>query len=166
MDYFGCLERAPSSPCLVKIRTALPQHLMFYFLLLDICVVAVTKAAARRRRPPVNVDDMFFTVSLDRFSFPSGHCTRSFSLAFIAYDRSPDSYILCTLLFIWATLVSSSRVALGRHHVGDILGGVVIAYVQSLLMVQLFWLSPETAVWIGSSFFGDEGTGIHDSQEL
>ncbi|KJE95843.1 hypothetical protein CAOG_06247 [Capsaspora owczarzaki ATCC 30864] len=50
-------------------------------LALDLVVVGLVKAIVRRPRPSYNVDDMFATVSVDRFSFPSGHTTRVAMLA-------------------------------------------------------------------------------------
>ena len=51
-------------------------------LIMDIVVVAVVKAITRRRRPVANKDsEMFVAVSVDKFSFPSGHCTRAVMLS-------------------------------------------------------------------------------------
>ena len=65
-------------------------------LILDIVVVAVTKAFTRRRRPAQNINDNFLEVSVDKFSFPSGHATRAILLAiFFTY-----LYPLPLLLFV------------------------------------------------------------------
>lgn len=54
------------------------------------------------------------------------------------------SVILCLLLATWSIVVCFSRVLLGRHHVGDILGGIVLGILEYKLMTFL-WMTPETA---------------------
>ena len=62
-------------------------------LLIDIVIVAVTKAAFRRRRPAYNTDDML-SVSVDKFSFPSGHASRVAGLMFFFTLLYPLNIIL------------------------------------------------------------------------
>ena len=52
-------------------------------MLLDLATVALLKALVRRPRPPYNVPDML-VVSVDRYSFPSGHASRTTVLAGLA----------------------------------------------------------------------------------
>ncbi|KAJ6655440.1 hypothetical protein lerEdw1_005140 [Lerista edwardsae] len=46
-------------------------------LVLDVVLVAAVKGLVKRRRPAHNKMDMFATVSVDKYSFPSGHATRA-----------------------------------------------------------------------------------------
>jgi len=52
-------------------------------------------------------------------------------------------------LFSWAVAVCVSRVLLRRHHILDVLGGVVIGYLEFLL-VGILWIGP-----VGSKVIGD-----------
>ena len=111
-------------------------------LLVDLAIVGLTKAIVRRPRPVYNVDDMFATVSVDRYSFPSGHTTRVAMVAMLfTHYWSNKAYI--RFGYIWAGMVATSRVVLGRHHVSDVIGGVIIGYIQYHLVLK-YWLTWDT----------------------
>ena len=117
-------------------------------LILDIVVVAILKAFTRRRRPAYNVDDQYATVKMvDKFSFPSGHATRAVMVATILCLVQPLHLLLRLPVIVWAGLVSVSRVLLGRHHVLDVVAGVVIGVLQALLM-GILWRSEEQTKYI------------------
>lgn len=65
------------------------------------------------------------------FSFPSGHTTASFASAFIYLKMLPKKYSIPTLIL--AALIAYSRLYLGVHYPTDILGGLIVALVCSLL---------------------------------
>jgi membrane-associated phospholipid phosphatase len=69
----------------------------------------------------------------DPNSFPSGHAARSFMLAVVTTGIGPAW--LAVLLWIWAPLVSLSRVSMGMHFLSDVIGGMLLA-----LIVGLAWL--------------------------
>ena len=58
-------------------------------MLLDLATVAAIKALVRRPRPPYNLPDML-VISVDRYSFPSGHTSRSTVLAGLALGCAAD----------------------------------------------------------------------------
>lgn len=90
-------------------------------------------------------DDMFATVSVDSYSFPSGHATRAILLAaFHAYTSSDP--VLWLASSVWAMIVAASRVVLGRHHVFDVIAGVAIGYLVFRVFHGHLWLSEEQAV--------------------
>lgn len=68
---------------------------------------------------------------LDRYSFPSGHATATFALAFSILPEAP---LLGVALLVGASLVSLGRVLASVHYWRDILGGVVLALAAVLLM--------------------------------
>ena len=132
-------------------------------LVLDIVIVAVLKAFTRRRRPAYDVDDQVFVVKIcmnektisqyhpikvatikmvDKFSFPSGHATRATMLALLFTFLSPLPFLLWIPCIAWAGAVAVSRVLLGRHHILDVLAGVVIGAVEAILLSML-WRSEE-----------------------
>ena len=124
-------------------------------LLLDIAVVAIIKAFTRRRRPSYNVDDQYATVKLvDKFSFPSGHSTRAVMLAALLTLVAPINFILWLPLVAWAGAVCVSRVLLGRHHILDVVAGVLLGLLQAVFMGWM-WRSEEQTKYI-MSLFGDE----------
>lgn len=122
-------------------------------LVYDIMVVAFVKAATRRRRPSLGgrKNDMFITIGVDKFSFPSGHATRAVLLAFLFSQWFyPDMWLLGKIaLFAWAASVCVSRVLLRRHHILDVVGGIFMGYLEFIL-VGILWIGPT-----GSKVIGD-----------
>ena len=102
---------------------------LFLALMLDLAVVGGLKVAVRRKRPVYNEEDMFVTVSVDYYSFPSGHSTRAAMVAGL-FAVFLTSELWRLLIGCWALCVSISRVILGRHHVSDVFCGVVIGLLQ------------------------------------
>lgn len=97
---------------------------MFLFgLLLETCVVGIIKVIVRRRRPIACIDDMVATVPIDKFSFPSGHASRSFYVALFTILSAP-SY--ASAMLIWAFAISISRILMGRHYFTDVITGALI----------------------------------------
>lgn len=128
---------------------------IFIALILDIVVVAVVKAITRRRRPTANkTNEMFAAISVDKFSFPSGHATRAVMLSFLLPMQYDLFLPLSMALMVWGGAVCVSRVMLHRHHILDVIGGVVIGFIQALLMSQL-WLSEDSTAAV-VHFFLDE----------
>lgn len=107
-------------------------------LILDLAVVGALKGAVRRKRPVYNEKDMFATVSVDNYSFPSGHSTRAAMVAGLFSAFLNDGFWRILIGF-WAFCVSASRVILGRHHVSDVLCGFVIGLLQAWT-VYAMWL--------------------------
>jgi membrane-associated phospholipid phosphatase len=63
----------------------------------------------------------------DYMSFPSGHSACAWFIAFTFFDA--NMYAI-----LWATLVSWSRVALRRHHIEDVLIGILMGAVFSMIV--------------------------------
>lgn len=123
--------------------------------ILDLIVIGIVKPVFHRPRPVYNTGLAPATIqSVDQFSFPSGHATRvAFIASFLYYSRSVFRAGLHPILlspwymlavFIWATAVSASRVALGRHHVLDVIIGAVLGASYIFAWIP-FWLSDNLA---------------------
>lgn len=118
------------------------QMNLFLGLILDIIFVAITKAATRRRRPTVNDD--IFSIGPDKFSFPSGHASRAFFILSFFTMLDPVSYLFWPPIFAWATSVTLSRLLLYRHHILDVLAGILLGFLEAGLL-GLLWLEKDTA---------------------
>ena len=76
------------------------------------------------------------------YGFFSGHASNSFSFiacSLIGFrnDRNHRYNAYCTWGYIWATLVSVSRIMMGRHFFGDILVGAVFGLAMGAMIGYL-----------------------------
>ncbi len=71
------------------------------------------------------------------FGFVSNHAANSFSLAMFITLLFKNKYI-STFIFFWALLVSYSRIYLGVHYPGDILGGAALGILLGWLIYLLY----------------------------
>lgn len=124
----------------------LPRHsLLLLLLLVDLNIVGLTKAVFRRSRPAINIEDDVLTVSVDKYSFPSGHATRAIMLLLyltLNVFTASSCYQTCTIM--WASTVVMSRILIGRHHVSDVVAGVIIGALVFLKLSPL--LVPVAAI--------------------
>ena len=136
---------------------------MLLGLLLDLIVVGTFKVVFRRKRPIYNEKDMFATVSVDQYSFPSGHSTRAAMVA-----GSIGTYVTnqtnMVLVFLWAVCGASSRVLLGRHHIFDVIFGVVIGLAQ-FGVIMVVWLPEQLCHSIKQSLYSLVTNLNHNSLE-
>jgi undecaprenyl-diphosphatase len=71
------------------------------------------------------------------YGFISNHAANSFVLACFMSLIFKNKY-LTLFLFAWAGLVSYSRIYLGVHYPGDILGGIILGSLIGWLMYRLY----------------------------
>lgn len=97
-------------------------------LVLDIIAVGSLKSTFRRGRPLYNrADDFVVVVSVDKFSFPSGHASRASFIAFYCVVcLNNENPLLAIMVLSWGMLTAISRALLGRHYLGDVLAGVLV----------------------------------------
>jgi membrane-associated phospholipid phosphatase len=74
---------------------------------------------------------------LDRYSFPSGHTSMSFSMATSLTLRYPDKPVLIASLYLYSTVVSLGRIYLGVHYPSDVLGGMLIGSGSAVIIHSL-----------------------------
>jgi hypothetical protein len=73
----------------------------------------------------------------DKYSFPSGHTSNTFSTATSLALRYPDNPALITGLYLHALAVSYGRIYIGAHYPSDVLAGVLIGTGSAILVHSL-----------------------------
>ena len=71
-----------------------------------------------------------------RYGFVSSHAANSFGVAMLL-SLLFRNRVFTWLIFVWAAVLSYSRIYLGVHFPGDILGGMIVGMLVARL---LFWL--------------------------
>ena len=74
------------------------------------------------------------------YGFVSSHAANTFAMAIFTLLIIRKSFYTIFIL-LWATLVSYSRIYLGVHYPGDVLGGAVFGAVLGFLVYQLYLLA-------------------------
>lgn len=107
-------------------------------IVVNAIVIALLKLAVQRRRPYLALEGVHALVfeAPGGWSFPSGHAAGSFSFAAFSAlvllrgqgfrEHPVKRTLLAVLLVVAAAGVATSRVALGVHFPGDVLGGAVV----------------------------------------
>jgi undecaprenyl-diphosphatase len=67
------------------------------------------------------------------YGFASSHAANTFGAAFFCWTILRSRYKWMWLLFIWASLMTYSRIYLGVHYPGDILVGMLVGIFASFL---------------------------------
>lgn len=95
-------------------------------------ITTSTKFILRRQRP--EEQDGFYSVKYDRHSFPSGHATRMGTIAAWGSILFPGLAWAAIGVALWTAW---SRVALGIHFLLDVVIGLGIGVVTSLLVLVI-----------------------------
>jgi undecaprenyl-diphosphatase len=73
------------------------------------------------------------------YGFVSSHAANSFALASFTILIIRNKYY-SVFIILWASLVSYSRIYLGVHYPGDILGGAILGIVLGFIVYRLLVL--------------------------
>ena len=102
------------------------------------------KDAVARYRPSHNPDIQEQIRTLNgylggNYGFVSSHAANSFALAYFLSKFLKSNYtFFAPLLFTWASVVSYSRIYLGVHYPGDILGGALLGITLAWFVVNAY----------------------------
>lgn len=99
----------------------------------------ILKRCFARERP-----DILRLVSESSFSFPSGHAMVNMALyailviyTFKLVENKKIKYILITIMSCLVASIGFTRVYLGVHYAGDILGGWLLGFVVSMIVYMI-----------------------------
>lgn len=91
---------------------------------LERLLYCVLKKSCKRNRPADILDDFTsFICPSDQFSFPSGHTSGAFFMAYCLSEFAPQ---ISASLYSWAVLVGMSRIFLGVHFPTDTVMGALL----------------------------------------
>ena len=114
---------------------------IFFNILISGMAVQIFKHILGRPRPPIfhlyNLSSLdFFQFDSKWHSFPSGHTATIFAFTFCLIFLFPR---IKNILITIAVVIASTRVIVGAHYVSDIFGGVLVAYITSILLREKFF---------------------------
>ncbi|MDX1629854.1 MAG: phosphatase PAP2 family protein [Fulvivirga sp.] len=107
--------------------------------LADFIISGLMKPFFQRYRPsrdPAIEDGLVHIVNGyygGRYGFASSHAGTSFALATFVYLLFCDNYKWIILIFVWAALMSYTRIYLGVHYPGDIMVGALVGIITGYL---------------------------------
>lgn len=104
--------------------------------ILERCLYLILKRGFKRNRPADALENFSsFIIPSDQFSFPSGHTSGAF---FIAYCLSGSFPEFATILYVWASQVGLSRIFLGVHFPTDTVMGALLGTGCAALVIGVF----------------------------
>ncbi len=96
----------------------------------------IIKMFVGRARPMIALRDLRpFTFGYDYQSFPSGHAAIAFALALALGAMMPRFRLL---FLLYAIAIAASRVILNAHHLGDVIGSVLVAVLTVHVLTRFF----------------------------
>jgi membrane-associated phospholipid phosphatase len=130
--------RGTARPVLIGFGTRL--LFIFFAVLLPVLTGEIIKDIVGRGRPFVGGQANAFNFShfagTEAYaSFPSGHATTAFALAFAVSAVWPRTRMV---MFIYAVVIAGSRLVLLAHHPSDVVAGALIGVIGAMLVRYWF----------------------------
>ncbi|MGB4775317.1 MAG: phosphatase PAP2 family protein [Daejeonella sp.] len=109
-------------------------------VIFSVLVTRGLKYSINRTRPYEKYDFIQNVVAENTPSFPSGHTSSAFATATSVSMLYPKWYVIVPS-YLWAGSVAYSRMHLGVHYPGDVLGGAIVGAGSSYLTYKAnYWL--------------------------
>ncbi len=107
-------------------------------IIINIAIFRLLKYLFRRMRPYSSspLRELRYR-SLDSYSFPSGHATTSFGLAFLISCFYPILPVQLAAYFV-SSVIGLSRIYVGEHYPSDVISGALLGILISNLLLPLF----------------------------
>lgn len=105
----------------------------------NLILVRLLKTLFSRERPEEGAGAMRGRL-IDTYSFPSGHATTSFGLAWLVATAYPTPYIQA-IVYAGAGLIALSRIVLREHYLFDVLGGALLGTLVAASVQHVFRLA-------------------------
>jgi len=118
------------------------QKLLFSGLFaaaIELPIYWTAKKYFKRQRPyVVHTALARIHIPSDEFSFPSGHATAGFLMAYLVMHFFPGAALP---IYIWVSMIALSRVLLRVHFVSDILAGMLLGTGIAMFSLWVFGYS-------------------------
>lgn len=111
----------------------------FFITLANLVIVRALKSLFSRERPEEAIEAMRGRLR-DAYSFPSGHATTSFGLAWLVAMSYPVAWIQA-VVYTGATVIALSRVMLREHYVSDVVAGATLGTLIAVCVLYVIRLA-------------------------
>jgi undecaprenyl-diphosphatase len=110
----------------------------FLVTVTNIVIFRIIKTMTGRVRPE-NTEDKAerLRTRIDGYSFPSGHATTSFGLAWVVFNCYPYVAVQ-TSVYVVAAMIAFSRIVVREHYPLDVLGGAVLGSAVAASLFPVF----------------------------
>jgi len=108
----------------------------FFVTIANLILVRLLKALFSRERPEDAIEAMRGRLK-DAYSFPSGHATTSFGLAWLVAMFYPVPAIQA-LVYVVAGVIALSRIVVREHYLSDVVAGATLGTFVAVCILHLF----------------------------
>ncbi len=110
----------------------------FAITIINIALFRLLKAIFKRERPlyAAPLYDLRYHF-VDRYSFPSGHATTSFAIAYVLGHFYPEWWARLGL-YGAASLIAVSRIHVAEHYPSDVIAGALLGTLSAGFFIPLF----------------------------